>query len=150
MVGPVGLADGPLQRLHAAHRGSNDGVDFVDAQTVKQLRLAAHHVAHRDRRKCSPCLTRRIGRRDAQPVAQGVDRDHGAVLGIERLARANQKVEPVVRAGDGAQAQHHRFVTLQRPVHHIADKRVLDDAAALGGQLAQGHDQMGAVDPASL
>ena len=56
----------------------------------------------------------------------------------------------MVRAGDGAQAQHHRFVIGQFAVHNVADKRVPDGLSMLGGQIAQVHEPVRAINPAVL
>jgi hypothetical protein len=41
----LGIACGPLQDLHPAHRAADDGQQGIDAQPVHQHALRADHVA---------------------------------------------------------------------------------------------------------
>ena len=47
----LGIARGPLQHLHAAHRAAGHREQRVDAKLVEQHRLRAHHVANGDDRE---------------------------------------------------------------------------------------------------
>jgi hypothetical protein len=56
----LGIARGPLQHLHAAHRAAGDRKQRSDAEMIEQHRLGAHHVADGNDRKIEP--PRRAGR----------------------------------------------------------------------------------------
>ncbi len=50
----LGIGRGPLQHLHAAHRAADHAEQRVDAETVEQHGLRAHHVGNGDDRKIQP------------------------------------------------------------------------------------------------
>src|SRR5438045_3412217 len=44
----LGIARGPLQDLHRAHRAADDGEQGIDAEMLEQQLLRPHHVVDRD------------------------------------------------------------------------------------------------------
>ena len=102
----AGVARGPLEHLHAAHRSADDAEKIGDAQVIEQCCLGAHHVGdghHRETqvpRLAGGRLARqRAGR--AHAVAQHVDANDEVTRRIEDFARPDQALPPAVLAGDG-------------------------------------------------
>ena len=101
---PLGIGRGPLQRLHAAHRAADDAEQRVDAQTVEQHGLRAHHVRNGDDRKIQPPQfagggigRRRPGR--AHAAADHIGADDEVAVGVERTAGADHGLPPAGLAG---------------------------------------------------
>ena len=101
---PLGIGRGPLQRLHAAHRAADDAEQRVDAQTIEQHGLRAHHVGNGDDRKIQPpqFAGGRIGRGRpgrAHAAADHIGADDEVAVGVERTAGADHGLPPARLAG---------------------------------------------------
>ncbi|MCY1391568.1 hypothetical protein D9M71_64140 [compost metagenome] len=146
----LGVADGPLQGLHAAEAATDHGGPLLDAEDVGQARLAVDPVFHRHHREVG--AERRAGGRvdagragRAVAAAEVVEADDEELQGIDGLARADAAVPParlavvhavvaggVVMAGQ-RMADQHRVAALciQFAVGFI-DQFVVAQAAATG------------------
>jgi hypothetical protein len=150
-VHPLRMAHRPLQRLHAAHRCAADGGQAADAEAVEQAPLRLDHVADRDAREVGTGLGCAVGRRRRQAVAERIDDDDAAPLGVEGEARADQEVEPVVRAADRGREQHRRLAQARLvAVHDIGDEGVAQRRAGFERQVAELEAAVRPVDPAGL
>ena len=99
MTHALGVADGPLQGLHAAQTTADHGCPLTNTQTVSQQRLAMHPVFYRHHREVG--TVRLAGRRieagwpgGAITAAQIVQANDKELVGINRLAGANTAVPP--------------------------------------------------------
>lgn len=119
-----GVADGPLQRLHAAEAAADHRGPLADAEAVCQARLAMHPVFHRDHRevRAVDLAGRRIdagGAAGTVATAEVVEGNDEELAGVDRLARTDAAVPParlalvdavvaggVVVAGEGVADQH--------------------------------------------
>ena len=134
----IGMADAPLQHLHAAHRGADNRDDMVDAEFfLQQAILRFHHVADGEFRKAHMRLRLRIAGRGRQPVGDRIGADDEIFVGIERLAGADHEIDAVMIARD---RRHHqddvRFFGVQCAVRDIGDREILDRLAAFQSEVA--------------
>ena len=147
-------AQRPGQRLHAAQAAADDGSQLRDAQTVHQSRLRIDPVFDRHHRKVGAVgPVRRLRMRAHRPGAAEaragvVDADDEQLVGVQRLARADQVVPPadtVVRAfvapgdmvaGIERMAHQHRVAArgVQRAVGLVDQGVVAQRLAALQRQ----------------
>jgi len=105
----------------------------VDAKLVlEQLVLRLDHVPHGEARELHARLRLAVTGRGGQAVADGV-RGHDEILGrVQRLAGADQEVEPMVIPGQRRDHQDGiRLLGVERAVRHVGDGEVLDDLSAL-------------------
>ena len=140
----IGMADAPLQHLHAAHRRADHGDDMVDAELfLHQPVLRFHHVADGELRKSHARLGLGIARRGRQPVGDGVGADDKILVGVERLAGADHEVDAVVIAGD---RRHHQngvgLLLVELAVGDVGDRKILDRLAAFELEVALGEGLM--------
>ena len=136
-VHEIRMAHAPLQHLHAAHRGADHRDDVVDAEVVHQLLLRGHHVADQEFREFHARLRGGVRRRGGQPVADRVGADDEVLVGVERLAGADQEIEAVMIAADGGDHQDRvRFLLVELAVRDVGDREVLDDFAGLELEIA--------------
>ena len=119
----VGIADRPVERLHAAEASAHHGGPLRDAELVGESRLRVDPVLDGDQRKLrAPRLAgRRIDRERpgrAEAAAEIVDAHDEEAVGVERLARPDHVVPPadVVRIV-GVVARH-----VMRRVERMADE----------------------------
>ncbi len=103
---PLGVARGPFQHLHPAHRPADDAEEIGNAEMVDQRRLRTDHVADgHDREAQVPGLAGPgIGverARRAQASAQHVAADDEVACRVQDLARADDALPPAGLAGDG-------------------------------------------------
>ncbi|EJT84884.1 hypothetical protein PPS11_14471 [Pseudomonas putida S11] len=124
MAHALGVADGPLQRLHATQAATDHGGPLLDAQALGQAHLAVHPVFHGQYREVG-AVGLASGRVDAAgagaavAAAQVVQADHEEAVGVDRLARADTAIPPtrlavgggmvasgMVVAGEGMADQH--------------------------------------------
>ena len=131
-----GIARGPLQRLHAAHRSAGDAKQLLDAQRIEQHGLGAHHVADGDQRKGKAVRFARRGidfgrSARAHAAADDIGADDEEAVGVDGLAGPHHGFPPARLAGDGMGAGHEL----------VAGQRMADQhrVAACGVQLAIGH-----------
>ena len=131
----LGIARGPLQHLHAAHRSAGDREQLVDAEMVEQHRLRAHHVANGDDREVEAPgrAGLRVGRGGPGRAHAGADHvraDHEIAVGVDRLAGPDHRLPPAGLAG-------HRMDVGDMLVagERVADQ---DRVAALGIERAVG------------
>ncbi len=104
-----GIARGPVEHLHAAHRAADDAEQLVDAEMVDQQLLRLDHVADGDDREMQPVglAGRRIdllGADGAHAAAQEVRADDEIFVGVERLARPDDIVPPAALPGQRVDA----------------------------------------------
>ena len=139
------MAHAPLERLHAAHRRPDDGHHVDDAEVLgEQPVLRLHHVADEELREAHARLRGAGARRGGEAVADGVGRHHEILVRVERLAGADEEVQPVVVAADRSDHQDRvRLLRVQLAVRHIGDGKVLDHIAALELQVAELSDLVG-------
>ena len=130
-----GIARGPLQHLHAAHRAADHAEQLLDAEMIDQQLLRPHHVADRDDRKIE--RPRLAGRRvdllragGAHAAAEHIGADQEIALGVEHVAGPDQRGPPPGMAGDRVRVGD-VLVAGQR----VADQ---DRVAALGVERAVG------------
>ena len=119
----VGKADGPLERVHPAHRSAEDRGPHVDAERVGEAHLCGDLVADREVREARGPLV--AVRRDARwpgrtlASAEHVRRDDEPAVGVDGRAGADDLVPPslgrmprpggpahVAVAGERVQDQH--------------------------------------------
>ena len=93
------VADRPLQRLHAAHRRADDGMQPRDAELLQQAPLRLDHVAQRDARKRIARLAALFDGEVERPLpsASTTTMQGGR---CRAPAGSDQEVEPVMRAAD--------------------------------------------------
>ena len=102
----VRIEGGPAQRLHAAHRAANDGMEPVDAQMIEQHRLGADHVRYGDHRKAHRIGIAGDGIHAGRPAGPHATADHiGAddemKGGIDGFPLPHQPPPPAGLARDG-------------------------------------------------
>ena len=90
---------GPLERLEAAHRWADHGDKAFQSERIDQQLLAGHHVTQRDlgERRAVGFPRLRIDRVRARAAVRGaecVHRHDEELVGVDRLARSDQPVEP--------------------------------------------------------
>jgi hypothetical protein len=135
----LGVARGPLQHLHAAHRAARDREQRLDAEPVEQHGLGPHHVANGDDGKIEPehFAGLRIGRGRsgrAHAGAHHVRADDEIALRVDRFARPDHALPPARLPGDGVHvgdvlvagermADQHRVgaIGIERPIGLIRD-----------------------------
>src|SRR5262245_50438571 len=134
----VRIADGPLQRLHAAHRRPDHRHELLDPEFLRdQALLRAHHVADVELRKLHLALRLAVRGRGREAVADRVGRDNEVLGGVERAVRADEVVDAVMVAADrGHHEDRVRLARVQRAVRDVGDAEVSDRAAALELEVA--------------
>lgn len=134
----VGVVDGPLQGLHAAHGGADHGHRLINAERVEHALLAAHHVADGEAGKGHAALAAGVGGRGGLAVADGVDGEDAVAGRVECAAGADHEVEAVVDAADGAERHHDRLAAVFQPaVHGEGDGEVFNRFARVERQTTQ-------------
>ena len=103
-----GMVERPLQDLHAAERAADRGVQPLDPELAQQRAVHGDHVAHREQREVQPVALAGRGvrrRRPGRPLAPAEDvrADDVEAVGVDRLARPDQRVPPVRRLGVAGQ-----------------------------------------------
>ena len=118
---------------------------MVDLEVLgEQPVLRADHVADGVAREPHPGLRGAGARRGGQPVSDGVGTDHEVPVGVERLARPDHEVEPMVVSREGGDHQDGVGpLRVQRPVGDIRDREVTDDLTALELEIAHGMTLVG-------
>ncbi len=102
-----GYSRRPFQRLHPAHRPANHREQALDAEMLDQPFLCPDDVADGDRREVDPPGTLATVVAQAQrpgaahAAAEHVGADDEQPVGIERPARADDRLPPPRLAGDG-------------------------------------------------
>jgi len=134
----VRVTDAPLQHLHAAHRGADHGDDVIDAKLLlHQAVLRLHHVADGEFRELHARLRLRIARRGRETVRDRIGADDEIFVGVQRLAGADQEIEPVVIARD---RRHHQdrvgLLVIELAVGDVGDRKILDHVAAFELEIA--------------
>ena len=95
----IGIARGPLQNLHAAHRAAGDAKERLDAKVVEQQGLRPHHVGDGDDRKVEPerVAGLRVDRRragGAHAAAEDIRADDEESVGVEGPAGTDHRFPP--------------------------------------------------------
>ena len=102
----------------------------MPSSVVEQPMLGRDHVAQGEAGKAHARLGRAVRGRGREAVADRVGGDHEPARRVERLARADQEIEPVVRAGErGADQDGVRAVGVERAVGDVG-LAVVDDRLA--------------------
>ena len=129
----------PLQSLHAAHGRPYYSLHSGEAELAgQQPVLALHHVANREARKAHARLLRAVGRRGREPVGDRIGGNNEIACRIERLARPDQEIEPVVVTRQRDADQHCvRLLAIQLAVRRVGLAVVPDHLAGLQFQIAQ-------------
>ena len=150
---PFGVHHRPLQSLHPAHRTTHHRKPPGDTQVVGDRSLAAHHVAHRDRREGRGIGPPRAGvhrRRPRRPLttAEDVDAHHEVAVGVEPATRPDDPVPPTrdavrlthatvgVRVAGQGMADEDGVVRRRRELTPglVRHRDLGEDAAALEGE----------------
>ena len=95
----IGIARGPLQNLHAAHRAAGDAKERLDAEVIDEQRLRPHHVGDGDDRKVESERIAGVGvdRRRASGAhapAEDIRADDEEAVGVERKAGTDHRFPP--------------------------------------------------------
>ena len=165
MAQALGKLDAPLQRLHAAKAAADHRRPLADAEIIRQPRLRAHPVGHRNQREIGAVGFAgfgigRSGTAAAVAAAQIVEGDDEKAVGVDGLARTDHIVPParvfvvgvvaagnVVVAGERVADQYRiAFVGIQAAVgfHHQIEAR--QRAAVLQGKRLVKGNQLRADD----
>ncbi len=158
---PLRVHDGPLQRLHPAHRATDHGMPAADAERVGHDGLAPDHVADgHDREPRGVRAAVRMGRGGpggALAAAQHVDADDEPAVEVDPPAGTDGTVPPtggcmsrfqaaggVAVAGEGVADQHGvRCVGVQRAEGLVGDRGIVEQRTAFqreGPAGAEGSD----------
>ena len=102
------VVERPLQDLHAAERAADRRVDARDAERAQQRAVHLGEVADGEQREVEPVRLAGRGvdrRRPGRPLApaEQVRADDVEAVGVDRLARADQRVPPDRRLGVAGQ-----------------------------------------------
>src|SRR5262249_44508984 len=101
-----------------------------------QAILRLDHVADRETRKHGAGLAFTVAGRSRQPVADRVGSDDEVLVGVERLARADQKIDAMMISSNRGRHQNRIILVLvQRPMRDVRNGKVLDDLPALELQI---------------
>ena len=88
-------------------------------------------------------LRRRVARARREPVCDRVGADDEILVGVERLAGADEKIEPMMIAAHRRDHQDRiRFLGVERAMRHIGDGEILDRLAALERKIADAIELM--------
>jgi hypothetical protein len=140
------MAYAPLQRLHAAHGCSGNRNHMIDAEVVQQKLLALDHVPDRKFGEIRTVLALAVAGAGREPVADRISCNDEELVGVDRLARADEEVDAVVVARDGRDHQHHiGFVVVQLAMGDVRDREVLDDLAVFELEVANWVELVGRV-----
>jgi hypothetical protein len=140
-----------LQRLHAAHRGAHNRSKPFNAERTEQALLARDHVAYGKPRKQQIRLRSAVARRRCQSVADRIDADDEVAVGIERTARSDQEIQPVMGRADRGQDQDDVVVGRRAPaMRDITEREIADHLAAFERQVTHIKRLMCRIDPAGL
>ena len=95
----VGIVERPLQYLHATERSTNGSQDVGDPEVSQKCTLYLDEIRDREERKLES--VRRAGRgvdarwpRRSLTASQEVRADNEEAIGVDRFARADQRVPP--------------------------------------------------------
>jgi hypothetical protein len=82
-------------------------------------------------------VRRRVARARGEPIRDRVGANDEVLVGIEGLARADEKIEPMMIAADRGDHQDRiRLPGVERAMRDVGDGEVLDRLAALDRKIA--------------
>jgi hypothetical protein len=150
---PLGIAQRPVERLHAAEAAADHCRQPLDAERRDQARLGVDPVLDRHHREVAAvgaAVRGRVGVRMGRPGraearARVVDADDEEAIGVERLARADQVVPPALAlllAGVGA-GDMVRGVERVADEDRVALRRVQRSVGLVGERVVAQHRAAG-------
>ena len=154
-----GIIGAPKERLHAAHRAADDGMEAGDAEVTDHEALGPDDVAQGDLREEAAVGTARagVGRERtgrALAAAEAVHPDDEEAVGVDGLARTDETIPParlavgrrvaardVVVAAEGVRDEDRvRLVRQQRAVGLVTQGQPGEFAAKLQRERIRGHE----------